>query len=207
MKTIIERALQSSYTYTEYRNIVSQLLAQGKVTGHEQTADLLHYTELNEVRMNRLDKTMQLTDSALGKLQKLQQSYIWLVLSEGWCGDAAQLVPIMDKMAQASSQIELKIALRDDHDDLMQHFLTNGSKSIPKLIVLKADTLEVLASWGPRPAGAAKLITDYKAQHGVVDQTAKTELQLWYLHDKGISTQEEITDLMLHCAQPSLQTR
>lgn len=207
MKTIIERALQSSYTYTEYRNIVSQLLAQGKVTGHEQTADLLHYTELNEVRMNRLDKTMQLTDSAFGKLQKLQQSYIWLVLSEGWCGDAAQLVPIMDKMAQASSQIELKIALRDDHDDLMQHFLTNQSKSIPKLIVLKSDTHEVLGSWGPRPTGAAKLITDYKAQHGVVDQTAKTELQLWYLHDKGESTQAELADLMLHCAQPSLQTR
>lgn len=206
MKTIIQRTLQSSYTYTEYRNIVTQLLSEGKVTGHEQSADLLHYAELNEVRMNRLDKTMQLTDSALGKLQQLQQSYIWLVLSEGWCGDAAQLVPIMDKMAQASSQIELKIALRDDHDDLMQHFLTNGSKSIPKLIVLKAQTLEVLASWGPRPAGAAQLIIDYKAQHGVVDQTAKTELQLWYLHDKGASTQEELADLMLHCEQLSLQT-
>lgn len=206
MKTIIQRALQSSYTYTEYRNIVTQLLSEGKVTGHEQSADLLHYAELNEVRMNRLDKTMQLTDSALGKLQKLQQSYIWLVLSEGWCGDAAQLVPIIDKMAQASSQIEFHIALRDDHDDLMQHFLTNGSKSIPKLIVLKAQTLEVLGSWGPRPAGAAQLIIDYKAQHGVVDQTAKTELQLWYLHDKGASTQEELADLMLHCEQLSLQT-
>lgn len=206
MKAAIERAIQNSYSYTAYRNLVTQLLGEGKVTGHEQSADLLHYAELNEVRMNRLDKTMHVTDSVQEKLQKLQQKYIWLVLSEGWCGDAAQLVPIMDKMAQASSQIELHIALRDDNDDLMQHFLTNGSKSIPKLIVLKADNLEVLGSWGPRPQAAAKLIKDYKEKHGVVDQTAKTELQLWYLHDKGVSTQQEITDLMLHCEQLSLQT-
>jgi hypothetical protein len=117
------------------------------------------------------------------------------VLSEGWCGDAAQIVPVIHKMADVTDKVELKIALRDDNDALMQHFLTNGGKAIPKLIVLDAETLEVVLDWGPRPHGAKQLILDYKAAHGVVDETAKIELQKWYLHDKGISIQNEIVEM------------
>jgi hypothetical protein len=118
------------------------------------------------------------------------------VISEGWCGDAAQLVPVFHKMAELSPRIELKIALRDDNDDLMHLFLTNGSRSIPKLIIIDKNTLEVLGDFGPRPEGAKQLILDYKAEHGVVDETAKTNLQLWYLHDKGLSTQQEVMEVM-----------
>jgi hypothetical protein len=118
-----------------------------------------------------------------------------LVLSEGWCGDAAQILPVIHKMAEVAENVEIKIALRDDNDALMQHFLTNGGKAIPKLIVLDAATSEVLADWGPRPAGAKQLILDYKAAHGVVDEPAKIALQKWYLHDKGISTQNEIVEM------------
>jgi hypothetical protein len=98
-------------------------------------------------------------------------------------------------MAEATDKVELKIALRDDNDALMQYFLTNGGKAIPKLIVLEAETLEVVDDWGPRPQGAKQLILDYKAIHGVVDETAKIELQKWYLHDKGISIQNEIVEM------------
>ena len=118
-----------------------------------------------------------------------------MVLSEGWCGDAAQIVPVIHKMAEVTDKVELRIALRDDNDTLMQHFLTNGGKAIPKLIVLDAETLEILTDWGPRPHGAKQLILDYKATHGVVDEPAKIELQKWYLHDKGISIQNEIVEM------------
>ena len=118
-----------------------------------------------------------------------------MVLSEGWCGDAAQIVPVIHKMAEVTDKIELKIALRDDNDVLMQHFLTNGGKAIPKLIILDAESFQVLADWGPRPHGAKQLIVDYKATHGVVDEAAKIELQKWYLHDKGLSIQQEILEI------------
>ena len=78
----------------------------------------------------------------------------------------------------------------------MNLFLTNGARSIPKLIILDKNTLEVLGDFGPRPQEAKQLILDYKAEHGVVDETAKTNLQLWYLHDKGLSTQQEIMAVM-----------
>ena len=195
MRSIIEQSLTRSYSYQEYRNVVSTLLKEGKSTGNEQSADLTHYSELNEVRMNRLDKTMVVPEENIKRLQEIDSEMIWLVISEGWCGDAAQIVPVIHKMAEVTDKVELKIALRDDNDALMQHFLTNGGKAIPKLILLDAETLEVLADWGPRPAGAKQLILDYKATHGVVDETAKIELQKWYLHDKGISIQNEIVEM------------
>ena len=195
MINTIKQALENSFSYADYRKKVTNLIAEGKSTGHTQSEDLLKYSELNETRMNRLEKTIEVTDKTKTKLQNLDKKYIWLVLSEGWCGDAAQIVPVIHKMAEVTDKVELKIALRDDNDALMQHFLTNGGKAIPKLIVLDAETLEVVLDWGPRPHGAKQLILDYKAAHGVVDETAKIELQKWYLHDKGISIQNEIVEM------------
>ena len=196
MRSIIEQSLTRSYSYQEYRNVVSTLLQEGKSTGNEQSEDLTHYSELNEVRMNRLDKTMVVPEENIKRLQEIDSEMIWLVISEGWCGDAAQILPIINKMAEQSEKIDLKIVFRDENEELMNLFLTNGTKSIPKLIVLDKNSLEVLGDFGPRPTEAKQLILDYKATHGVVDETAKTELQKWYLHDKGLSTQGEILELV-----------
>ena len=207
MKVAVAQGLIKSHSYNKYRSIVSELLLQGKASGKEQSEDLLMYTQLNEARMNRLDKKMVVTDENIQKLLQLKKQYIWLVLSEGWCGDAAQLLPIMNKMAGFSQRIDLKIAFRDENEALMNQFLTHGAKAIPKLIVLDKTTEKVLGNWGARPKGAADLIKSYKQQYGIIDETAKKELQLWYLHDKGITTQNEIVELMLHCEQLNLQTK
>lgn len=196
MKEIIHNAIQNSFSYAEYRKLASDLVAQGKPTGHDLSEALAHYAELNETRMNRLEKTITLTDAVIQTLQNSSKNVIWLVLAESWCGDAAQILPVLNKMSEASNSIQLNIVLRDDHDALMQLFLTNGAKSIPKLIILDAQTLNVVADWGPRPLGAKQLIEEYKASHGVVDETGKIELQKWYLHDKGISIQQEISEIM-----------
>lgn len=201
MKIPVAKALFNSHSYSEYRKLVSDLLLEGKSTGNEQSDDLKHYSELNETRMNRLDKTMKITDENILKLKNLKSEYIWLVISEGWCGDAAQLLPIINKMAIDSGKIELRIVLRDENDELMKLFLTNKKKSIPVVIVVDKATGSVLGKWGPRPKGATDLIADYKKEFGVIDETAKTNLQLWYLHDKGISTQNELVNLMLDLEQ------
>lgn len=196
MKNIVENSLKNSCSYLEYRKKVSNLLAEGKSSGNEQSEDLLHYSQLNEVRMNRLDKTIVVPDDIKQQLQTLHNHYLWWVLAEGWCGDAAQLLPIMEKMTEVVPNIDLRIVFRDENDALMQEFLTNGARSVPKLIVLNAGSHEVLAAWGPRPEAAARLIKEYKAKYGVVNEEAKTELQKWYLHDKGLSTMAEIVKIM-----------
>ncbi|MSP85552.1 MAG: thioredoxin family protein [Flavobacteriaceae bacterium] len=197
MKTVIAKALINSYSYSEYRQIISDLLVEGKSSGAIQSEDLKHYSSLNVTRIDRLDKTIKISEDILLKLHSLKNEYIWILISEGWCGDAAQLLPIFNKMDKVSSKIEMKIIFRDENPELMNLFLTNGAKAIPKLIILDKKTLNVEGNWGPRPKGAIELIQNYKEKFGSIDETAKAELQLWYLHDKGVSTQNEVVELLL----------
>lgn len=196
MDTSIENSIANSYTYTEYRNHISQLLLDGLSTGNTQSEDLTHYSTLNEVRMNRLDKTIKIPAEIVEQLKGLKKNHTLLVISEGWCGDAAQILPIMNKIAEVTDKLELKIVLRDENDELMEQYLTNGARSIPKLILVENETGVVRGSWGPRPAGAIQLVNDFKEKHGAFTAEAKTELQKWYLQDKGLSTMEEIALLL-----------
>jgi hypothetical protein len=196
METLIEKSLKNSYSYQEYRNHISALLLKGLSTGNTQSEDLTHYSTLNEVRMNRLDKTIAVPEELQQRLKAIKHNYVLLVLSEGWCGDAAQIVPVINKMQAENPNLELRLVLRDDNAELMDEYLTNGARSIPKLVLVNKETGVALGSWGPRPLGAAQLIRDYKERDGKITEEAKTELQKWYLHDKGLSTMEEITLLI-----------
>ena len=196
MNSIINAGLDNSISYQEYRELVATYAAEGKTSGNTQTPDYINYTKLNESRMHRLDKTLQVIDEVKTYLGNLNKEYIWLVLAETWCGDAAQVLPVINKMAQVSDKIELRILLRDDNEAVMNLFLTNGTKSIPKLIILDKESGEVVTDFGPRPVEAKQLIMDYKAIHGVVDETAKIELQKWYLANKGVAIQQEILALI-----------
>jgi len=197
MKSIVAKALFNSHSYAEYRKLVTDLLSEGKSTGNDQSESLTHYTSLNETRMNRLEKTITISEETIVKLQDLDNHYIWLVISEGWCGDAAQILPIINKMAVASDKkVDLRIVLRDENDELMSHYLTNGGRAIPKVIVICKEAGIVRADWGPRPKGATELMANYKKEYGVIDEKIKTDLQLWYLADKGISVQKELLQIM-----------
>jgi hypothetical protein len=199
MKIVIAQALFKSHSYPEYRKLMADLLKEGKSTAVEQTEERTHYSELNEARMHRLDKTIKITEENSVKLKTLNKSYLWIVLTESWCGDAAQILPILNKMVlEANQKIELKLVLRDENTALMNHFLTNKAKAIPKLILIDKATGSVVGDWGPRPKGAIDLMESYKEKFGIIDETVKTELQLWYLHDKGVSTQNEIIQLLQH---------
>ena len=195
MKKNIEEWLLKAISYTSYRKRISDLIASGKSSGSIQSEDLLNYSKLNDRRMTRLDKTIQLSQETLLALKKINKPITWLVLSEGWCGDAAQTLPVINKIADKSDLINLRIIFRDEHEELMRHFLTNGGKSIPKLIVLNSEN-NVLNTWGPRPNIATKMVQDYKNTHGQLDAAFKQELQVWYNKDKGVNIQENMVGLL-----------
>jgi thioredoxin-like negative regulator of GroEL len=195
MKEIIENSLRKAISYEEYRSLVKELLTQGKSTGSNQSESLLNYSALNDKRMNRLDKTSKLTEETISSARDIKSPQTWLVLTESWCGDAAQTLPVINKIAELNSNVELKIVLRDDNEALMDQFLTNGGRSIPKLIALNEDQ-EVINSWGPRPSTATKMVNDYKSEHGQLDAEFKKDLQVWYNKDKGLNTQEDILSIL-----------
>ncbi len=193
---LIEQGIADSYTYQEYKQVVSDLLVEGKSTGHEQSEALTNYSLLNDRRMKRLDKTLKIDDKVKEAFSNASIKVTWLVLSEGWCGDAAQSLPVINKLAELNNGIDLRIVTRDDHDELMSKFLTNGGKAIPKLIAYDTQSRKVLNSWGPRPTMATKMVNDYKIKNGSLDPQFKQDLQVWYNKDRGVNIVQDLFELL-----------
>jgi hypothetical protein len=189
-------AIQNGISYTEYLQLTEDLLSQGKTTGPNQSADYVHYTNLNFHRMKRLDKTIHLNSEIKAALQAMKTPQTWLVISEAWCGDAAQNVPILQKMADLNENIELKIILRDENLEVMDLYLTNGGRSIPKLIALENNTLDELFTWGPRPASIQQVMNELKAANITEISTLVEKIQIAYNNDKSLSIQEEMLSIL-----------
>ncbi|PWG04524.1 thioredoxin family protein [Polaribacter aquimarinus] len=195
MKSIIEKSLKNTLTYQEYINLVKDLLAEGKSTGHQQSEALTNYSMLNDRRMKRLDKTIKINEETSNTIKAITEPQTWLIITEGWCGDAAQNIPVINKIASLSDNIDLQLVLRDDHEELMNLFLTNGGRAIPKLIALDSNN-NVIDTWGPRPTTATKMVADYKAKHGSLDADFKQNLQVWYNKDKGKDVQNDFIEIV-----------
>ena len=194
---LIQESLPKAISYAEYRTLVAQLAEEGKSTGPEQTEALINYTQLNDRRMKRWDKTLKFNEEAVARILKINNKITWLVLTESWCGDASPSLPVMYKITELNPNISLKIILRDENVDLMNRFLTNGGMSIPKLIAIDDISGEVIGDWGPRSTAATKLVEDYKAEHGQLTAEFKQDLQVWYNKDKGQSVLKDLTRLLL----------
>lgn len=196
-RVITESHLQKAISYPEYRKMIDSLMAEGKTTGENHSENMIHYTKMNIQRMNRVEKTVELSDETLEALQHLETKMVWLVLTEAWCGDAAQNLPVLAKMADVSDKIELKLLLRDENLDVMDEYLTNGGRSIPKLVALNAESLDERFVWGPRPVPAQAMMNDFKANpEGRTKQDLVIDIQKWYAKDKGLTMQKEIVDLL-----------
>ena len=188
----LDKALAQGMDYESYRSKVETLFNEGKTTNDDNRDSMLHYTKLNMQRMNKWDKIAKLTEASIDQMQSIANPETWIVLTEGWCGDAAHALPILHKLSEASEKVEVKYILRDEHPELMDQFLTNGGRSIPKVIRLDANTNEVLTTWGPRPAVIQNRIIENKnSSNPIPYQELSLETQKWYAKDKGKTIQLE----------------
>lgn len=205
----VEAAVATGWTYVEYRAHLAELLAAGKTTGPNQSEKYVAFTELNQKRMERLDRKNRLTEEAKKTLGNLGGHYLLLVLTEGWCGDAAQIIPVLNWMCEAGDHLEMKLVLRDEHPELMDHFLTDGGRSIPKVLFLDPTTHAVLGQWGPRPAEAQRMSLDYKNRPQPKEdyETYQKELHTWYARDRTRSTQEELMIMLRTLENLGARTR
>lgn len=188
--------LDRSMSFGEYRALIERLVEEGRTTGPRQSDGLAHFTRLNFQRMNRLEKTLVVPDEVRSAIAVVRREQIWMIITEAWCGDAAQNIPIIEKIASENAIIETRYILRDENPELMDRFLTFGARSIPKLIALDAGTLEVLWTWGARPKAVQDLFFELR-DAGFEKPAIMERLQRWYNEDKGLSVQHEIVSLIL----------
>lgn len=195
-QVITPEIVDEAMDYDEYRQMIDKLLDQDKTTGTNHSESMVHYTKMNVQRMSRLDKQIELSDDLIDQLNRVENEWIWLVLTEAWCGDAAQNIPAIAKMAEQSEKINVKFILRDQHLDIMDEYLTNGGRSIPKLICLDAKTLEEIGTWGPRPAVAQEKAMKWKNDPEVNKEEWAKKLHKWYANDKTQTQQAEFEQLI-----------
>jgi hypothetical protein len=187
--------LSRALNYAQYVQLIKELFNAGRSTGLTQTQEYLEYTKINLQRMQRLEKTIVLMPEFERLLSKIKGNYYFVVLSEGWCGDAAQNVPLFEVICQHCEAFELKILLRDENAELMDQYLTNGSRSIPKLICIEKDSLAEKFTWGPRPAVLQQKVVDMLAR-GANKEEKGLMVQQWYNNDKTVTAQKELYELV-----------
>ncbi|RIV23670.1 thioredoxin family protein [Fibrisoma montanum] len=205
--SITHELIASAYTYDQYVTLSADLLAQGRTTSESpgyNTPEVLGFTKLNLHRMSRVGRFTVIQPELAEALQNVPERWIWLVLTESWCGDAAQILPVLQRMTDLTPNVQMRLILRDKHLDVMDAYLTNGtSRSIPKLICLNADTLAERGTWGPRPAALQALVMQWKAEKRPYAETAE-QTQRWYNDDRAESLQHEMLFLIRQWAKISV---
>ncbi|MCU0360069.1 MAG: thioredoxin family protein [Bacteroidia bacterium] len=186
---------QNHQNFQSYLEFTQRLVEAGKSSGAEQSEANIAYTKLNYQRMQRIAKTQAIASDIQHTLQNIRRKLDWWVITETWCGDAAQSLPIIARLAELNSNITLKIILRDEHPEWMNRYLTNGSRAIPKLVLMDALSGEEYGVWGPRPAEAQKIAVEL-TQKGLDKETKGLTIQKWYNEDKGLSIQNELNALL-----------
>lgn len=185
----------SSMSYAEYKELIDRLVSEGKTTGPVQSEAKAGFTRLNRQRIRRVEKTVRITDELKRLVRGIRRPMTWLVVSEAWCGDAAQSVPVIEKIAAESDKIETRYLLRDENLGLLEELLDKADLSIPKVIAIDKGSSEVLGVWGSRPVAAQEQFLSLKAD-GVDKDVILEKMQRWYNADSGLTLQSEFEKLI-----------
>lgn len=195
LEKLIASNYEGAYTYQQYRRLIDELHEQGKVTGPTQSDALLAYSKMNVQRMNRWDKHSKLSEDSKNAVKSIDEKMTWLVITEGWCGDAAQIVPVIEKMAEENPLIQTRFILRDENLEIMDMYLTNGkSRSIPIILLINSEG-NVVGKFGPRPTAAQDLIDQLK-EEGADGEVVKEKLHFWYARDKHAHIEMEFVSML-----------
>lgn len=184
-----KKYFEKGIPFDTYQLNMEEEIKLGIINDHSQ------YIPQNMQRMKRIGKTIKLIPEINEALTNLKHNYNWLIISEHWCGDASQIVPIMNAIAkQSDGKINLKLIYRDENLELMNAHLTNGTQSIPILLQLD-ENFHLNKVWGPRPQPCIDFVQELKKSPNFQEEF-KEKLHKWYADDKGMSTQIELLSLL-----------
>ena len=194
-KEIENRLREKGMSYDEYIHRTIGEIEKINISDlAENEISTFNYKTLNLQRSLRIAKTCKLSDELKDIVKEITEPQVWLAITENWCGDSAQNLPIIAAISRENQLIKLKILLRDSNPDIMDQYLTNGTRSIPILIAFNEDG-EELFRWGPRPKAAVALINQWK-QEGMEKPQWIAKLHLWYSKDKGKEIEKEFIELI-----------
>ncbi len=191
---ITQRHLEQAISYAAYLELTKNIIENASPPAPYDNEKMLAYTQKNFGRMQRISSEIAIDQKLYNLLSSVSQKWIWIILTEPWCGDAAQIVPALCAFAEVNPNIDCKLLLRDENPDVMDAFLTNGGRSIPKLICLNTETLQVIGTWGPRPHEIQKMVDEFKHDTTTSFGEKVRLIHQWYDNNKTHAVQEEFID-------------
>ncbi|MGH1363918.1 MAG: thioredoxin family protein [Calditrichia bacterium] len=182
----------AGYTYDQFLTTFENSISTANPT-EDELADH-EMLKLNLHRSKRVAKTAKISPELQSLIEHITEPQLWMVLTEDWCGDSAQTLPQIARIAEMNPLITLRILPRDENLDIMDRYLTNGGRAIPKLVAFSEDGVE-LFTWGPRPEEARKLVKKNISAETPKDEWQK-ELHLWYARNRGIEVDREFVEVL-----------
>lgn len=187
----MEKYWNEAVSYSTYKADALERIARPK---SEEEKEKRHYYQLGIQRMNRMEKVFRPSEVDEETLIRKNFNGKVLIISEVWCGDASQAIPVI--YALFKNKNEVRIIYRDQNEELMNQFLTDGSQSIPKILLLN-DDFSVKKTWGPRPAHGAELLKEFKENPDTYEREEfYNDLQVYYAKNRGRDTVDEILNLL-----------
>lgn len=177
-------------TFQEYLDYFEQILASPHDYEPYADEEYFNYTKLNWSRMNRWLKRFEPSDEIKSLISSITEHQHWIVITEPWCGDAAHSVAQLYQIVKNNPNIDFEIQLRDAEPHLIEDYLTDGGKSIPK-VVIRNDVGHDKVIWGPRPQQLQDIFVEMKIE-GKSFEEVKETMQKWYNEDKGAELQREL---------------
>jgi len=155
----------------------------------ETFQDFLKAVQSHETLWRQIYERAVLSDDVVEMAESIPSQWNLLVLAEDWCGDAVHVLPYLARLEEAFSHFRLRILSRDENPDLMASHLTNGTCSIPVVMILDEDFQEV-AWWGPRPGPLQAL---FLAEIRDLPREERfPRIRAWFARDRGRTTLTEI---------------
>ncbi|WP_234369151.1 thioredoxin family protein [Brumimicrobium mesophilum] len=186
--------MENTINFKEYLARFDDILAHETPPPPYNDSAYLDYLKLNRSRQKRWLKTASIRSDLRTIIERIDTKQTWYLITEPWCGDAAHNNPFIFLMSELNPNITLKIVLRDAPPFMIDGYLTNGGKAIPKLIIRDSSEKD-LHVWGPRPVNCQLLFNKLKEEEADFERQ-KVELQNWYNIDKGVSLQDEFIHFM-----------
>lgn len=186
--------MNNTITWKDYLQKFEHILSQKNPEAPYDDLDFFNYLKLNRSRQNRWLKTAKINDELSHVISAINQKQTWYLIVEPWCGDASHSAPFIYMMTELNPNITFKVVLRDTEPFMIDNYLTNGGKSIPK-VVIRDENEKDLHLWGPRPIECQNEFDSLKEQQ-VELADLKLALQNWYNKDHGNSIQKEFLALL-----------
>ena len=188
------RVKAKGITYPAYMDLMTRQAEADTAEMTPEETEKVEFTKLNLHRSQRIARTWKPSEALAEKLLRIESDQLWMVLTEPWCGDSAQCLPVIATLTRMNQDLDLRLILRDENLPIMDEFLTDGKRSIPRLVVFDSSG-RMLGQWGPRPA-EAQVVFDKAKAAGMEKPQILEKLHLWYGRDRGRALDREFTEFL-----------